>query len=1079
MTQLGLFDRARDDATGSVYTIPAGVAFLERLADAVLSGEIGARGRGDGPLDLADITLLLPTRRAARAAQEAFLKRGGQRTQILPQIRPIAEGEDTLGLLLDLAAPATAIGSPLEADALPPIPPLQRRLILTRLVMAWSDSVRAARKGGGADFDPVLSAGRETPAQAAQLAAELARLIDMVETENVSLDGIGRLVPERHSEHWQLTIRFLEIVTQFWPAYLTEHGLASPSAARNRAILAEARRLKEQRPGKPYIVAGVTGSIPATAELMRAVAGLPSGAIVLPNLDLSLDDESWGRIGAGEDGVPRHPEHPQFALKILLDRLGIDRKQVLTLLPSAGNAATTTNRPSLRTHGRLHFVAEAMRPASTTALWHDYARTVDRSSLSAALRGMHLIDAPSAQDEAEAIALILREALEVPGRTAALVSPDRLLARRVAARLETWGIRVDDSAGRPFPKTVPGAFLDLIVDAVHHRFQPAALMALLKHPLTRAGLGAFEVRRAARAIELAAFRTNYLGVDLDGVEAALEAAAADVASRERRERALRRLWDADWAGARLLVARLRDIFAPLLALYSAGDPQQLADLARAHITVAEALARTPEDVEAENAGGVPTAHELYLGEAGQAAATLFASLADTSNPALDIAALDYADLYRGLVARENVRLRVPLHPRLAIWGPFEARLQQPDIVVLGALNDGKWPEAADPGPWLNRLMRAELGLPAPEEQIGHAAHDFTSLLGAERVYLTRAEKVDGVPTVPSRWLMRIVALLDGMGMREAIATDRAWLGWARSRDAAPARRTIARPAPRPPVALRPRRMSVSGIEQWVANPYQIFARHVLQLEPLAPLGTPPDLSLRGSLIHDILADFARLHPKGLPEDAEESLTSIAREHLGPYLSNPRVAAFWLPRFERFARWFATTEPARRGHGNGRIVAEVAGQMVLDAPRGTFLLTARADRIDVMPEGLIITDYKTGQTPTASRVASGRSPQLPLEAAIASAGGFEGVPKATVIGLAYVRATGGTPPGEDAPLPSDIIGGLVKEQVDGLARLIARFDDPATPYAALRRPGFTYDHDDFAHLARVDEWSQEEADAEDE
>ncbi|MCB1519576.1 MAG: double-strand break repair protein AddB [Hyphomicrobiaceae bacterium] len=1075
-----------------MYTVPPNRRFLDVLAHAVLAGTFGAPADAGDPLALADITILLPTRRAARALQDAFLAASGGGAVILPRIRPISEGDEDLTLLTGLAAAATTtgiIGAGLDTSSAPPISALQRRLALTNLVMAWSRSMRGDDGTIEGAIAVNAAAGRETPAQAANLAAELANLIDMVETENASLDDIAKLVPDQYSDHWQHTIGFLRIVTQFWPAYLDEHGLASPMASRNEAIIREARRLAGAPPRDPVIVAGVTGSIPATAELMRAVADLPNGAIVLPNLDMTLDARSWERIGprargergqSGHSSHHGHPEHPQFALKTLLDRLGINRSDVAMLGEDDADARSTA---------RLTFISEAMRPASTTAEWHTFAQTVDRERLRNGLEGVHLIDAPSAHDEAEAVALILREALETPGQTAALVSPDRLLARRVATRLETWGIRVDDSAGRPFAKTVPGTFLDLVIEAAHSRFAPAPLTALLKHPLTRLGLGAFEARRAARAIEIAAFRTDYLGTGLDGVDAAVEEARQDVTDRERRERAVRRLRDGDWDGARDLVRRLRSAFAPLVALYEDRNAHKLSEMAAAHVAAAEALALLPAEPATVATGPAPadsketlggkgeeTSTEaieppspLYLNEAGTAAANLFAGLVDAAMPPLTITANDYADLYRSLIANENVRLNVPLHPRLAIWGPFEARLQQPDIVVLGSLNDGKWPESADPGPWLNRPMRAELGLPAPEEQIGHAAHDFTSLLGAKRVYLTRAEKVDGVPTVPSRWLMRIVALLDGLGMRDAIAMDRPWLGWARARDHVGERITIRPPAPVPPVAMRPRRISVSGVEQWLANPYAIYARHILGLDPLPALGNGPDNSLKGSIIHDVLAEFARRHPESLPEDTASELVAIAKHKLAPYLGHPRIRAFWLPRFERFAQWFAETEPARR-QGTLSVAAEIKGALLLAAPAGDFMLTARADRLDLTADGIAITDYKTGQVPSDRRVLAGSAPQLPLEAAIAIGGGFDGIGPKDVVRLTYIRSTGGFPPGEDhSPKIGDVRKVAATQRAD-LERLIAKFDEPETPYPALRRPTFDYAYDDFAHLARVAEWS---------
>ncbi|MGD9669106.1 MAG: double-strand break repair protein AddB [Hyphomicrobiaceae bacterium] len=1075
-----------------IYTVPPGRPFLDVLASAILGGRLGTFGNGHpSPLALTDITLLLPTRRATRALQDAFLRNMPRRAVLLPRIRPISEDDEDVSLLTGLAGLATLTEG--EMDARPPISEMERRIVLTQLVLRWAQAMRAPAPAGERDSERPVATGSETPAQAAHLAAELATLMDMVETENASLADLATLVPDMFSEHWQKTIRFLEILNSHWPAYLETCGLTSPAAQRNHRLLAEARRLIEAPPKGPVIVAGVTGSIPASAELMRAVAALPNGSIVLPNLDLTLDEQSWQQIRPLDRDAQRHPEHPQYGLKVLLDRLGIGRQDV-ALLPGADLSIPEQNR--------LAFVTEAMRPAATTAHWHTYAETVDRQALTEGLAAINLVDAPSANDEAEAVALIMREALETPGQTAALVSPDRLLARRVATRLESWGIRVDDSAGRPFAKTVPGAFLDLVIEAVHRDFAPPQLTALLKHPLTRLGLGAFEVRRAARALELAAFRADYFGTGLDGVAAALAEARIDAKAkdrRERRSRAVQGLWDADWDGAQDLVKRLNDAFEPLHALYRRREPSSLGELAAAHVTVAEALAALPVEADAEMAAEqatpatgntyAPTTREvrasarpaddkvdaqeitspLYRGEAGETASSLFTGLIDPGLPQLPITPADYADLYRSLIVGLNVRPRVPVHPRLSIWGPFEARLQQPDIIILGSLNDGTWPEAADPGAWLNRPMRDALGLPAPEEKIGHAAHDFTSLLGAKRIYLTRAEKIDGVPTVPSRWLMRIVALLDGMKMRDAIGMDRTWLGWARARDHVTSRSPAKPPAPCPPVALRPRRLSVSAVEQWIANPYATFASRILRLEPLPALGKLPDASLKGSVIHDVLATFAKNHPASLPNDVERALVDIARERLAPYLSNPRIRAFWLPRFERFALWFAETEAERR-NDTSKTLAEISGSMVLEAPEGPFTLVARADRIDVTSTGLVITDYKTGQVPSDQKVLSGQAPQLPLEAAIAMEGGFAGLDAASVAALCYIRSTGGIPPGEHRTVEAGDVARLATEQVDGLERLIAHFDVVTTPYAALRRPGFSYDYDDFAQLARVAEWS---------
>lgn len=1030
----------------NVFTLPLGVPFLKALAKAILNGDLPAAGRQPpNILSLPKITLLLPTRRAARVAREAFLSVAQTRALIMPRIQPISEGEGDLSLITSIAE----LG-PSGADALeqpPAIASLDRTLILMQLVGRWRQSMAEnASQSGKTNLG-------STPAQAAQLAGELGKLMDDIERENVSLSGIQNLVPETYSEHWKKTVDFLKIVTEMWPNYLTASGLTSPEGRRNALILAEADRISRLKPDEIVIVAGVTGSIPSTVTLMRAVAAHASGAIVLPALDRSLDDESWNEI-------PNHPEHPQFGLRKLLDGLGISRDDVATL-PNADVEAARTDRAA--------FFSEAMRPSATTARWHEFTAKADREKLAEALSGVSLIEAPSAQDEAEAVALILREAVETPGRTAALVSPDRLLARRVAIRLEAWGIQVDDSAGRPFAKTVPGAFLALVINAVVREFAPAETMALLRHPLCRVGLKTFDIRRYARALEITAFRTAYLGRGIEGIVAALDTAERDDGGdRKFTHVAARRLWAEDREGARSLVLKIAEATKPLTDLYANQNPHTLADFARAHAASAEALATLPDD----DASASNEQNPLWQREAGDVASRFFTGLLNPETPDVEIRASDYADLYATLLAKENVRERRAVHPRISIWGPFEARLQQPDVLIIGSLNEGTWPEAAEPGAWLNRPMRAELGLPSPEEETGRAAHDFVSLLGAETVYLTRAEKVGGVPTVPSRWLMRTTALLKGMNLSSALNADKPWLAWARARDRIDLanRARVLPPEPRPPVDIRPRKMSVTEIERWTSNPYAIFARHVLKLDPLPELGAAPDASLRGGLVHDVMKQFAKEFPDALPPDPRAELERIAKTVLEVFTGHPRVAAFWLPRLQRFLAWFAATEEARRD-GVKAIIAETSGKLVLDSNGMPFTLTARADRIDDKGGAIVITDYKTGAAPSDAAVKTGRSPQLPLEAAIAlGEAGFPNLGGRTVEALRYIRASGGEPPGEERTVKCDDVGALAAEAQKGLELLIAAFDRVETPYRAIRRPGYRYDFDSYAHLARVAEWS---------
>jgi ATP-dependent helicase/nuclease subunit B len=1027
-----------------IFTVPPGRPFLDALARAILAGDLPtAGGPVPEPLALPAYTILMPTRRATRALADAFLRAAGGRALLLPRVVPISEGDDDAGLLAGLAG----IGG-LDAAAanIPPaIDALDRRLVLARLVLQWSAVTRRA----AGDDAPV--AGARTTAEAIAMATDLAALIDMAETEGADLAKLESLVPDHHSRHWQETLQFLSIVTQWWPAHLGEIGKLSPAGRRNAVLLAEARRLAAAPPSGPVIVAGVTGSIPATLKIMRAVAALPQGAIVLPSLDLHLDADGWNALLPATAQETGHPEHPQYGLARLLAKLEIKRENVQVLRGAADPAA----------EARAAVLSEALRPAATTDRWQTYLQRTSPEAVRTAVSGLSLIETATPAEEAEAIALILRHTLEKPGATAALVSPDRRLARRVAIRLKGWGIDIDDSAGKPFAKTPPGTFLELVVDVVRRNFEPAAVVALLGHPLARLGRTAREVRFAARALEIAALRALYLGRGPDALERALERAEAD---RQRRGAATRRLWPEDWERARNLVTDLRAALDPLIAAFAQTETVSLRDIAAAHAAAGERLALRPEEEEQELGGNA-----LWQGEAGETGALLFARIADASLDVPDIAPSDYPDVFRALFGMENVRPRGPVHPRLSIWGPFESRLQQPDVVILGSLNDGIWPEAADPGPWLNRPMRRELGLPSPEEKIGYAAHDFWSLATSPRVIMTRALKVDGTPAVASRWLLRLKALLGGIDAADALTPAEPWLAWVRHRDTAPARRILP-PEPRPPVGLRPRQLSVSNVETWIGNPYALYAGKVLKLERLLAIGQGPDGALRGSILHEALSRFAKRHPDRLPNDAAGELSSAIAAVLVEHAGDPKVEAFWVPRFRRFAEWFAETEPALRADTT-KVLAEVDGRLLLPDTSNPFTLTARADRIDETRSGFVITDYKSGGAPERKQVVEGRAPQLPLEAAMLARGAFPGV-GGTVAALRYIRASGGDPPGDvidilAEPAEVDAVAG---EALKELARLVDRYDDPETPYRATRRARFSYDYDDFAHLARIDEWS---------
>ena len=351
--------------------------------------------------------------------------------------------------------------------------------------------------------------------------------------------------------------------------------------------------------------------------------------------------------------------------------------------------------------------------------------------------------------------------------------------------------------------------------------------------------------------------------------------------------------------------------------------------------------------------------------------------------------------------------------------------------------------------------------------MGLSAHDFAQAFAAPEVVMTRSTRVAGTPTVPSRWLLRIETLLPE---NQQIAGAQEYLHWYEELDAPEAVRPIATPKPMPPVAARPRELPVTRIETWIRDPYAIYARYILRLKPLDQLDADPGAAERGQFIHKALDAFVKRFPKELPANAEKELLVIGETAFGKALERPSVRALWWPRFTRIATWFVAIERERRAEGIFPLATEVDGKITLSGSQGDFVLKARADRIDRMAGGgIAIIDYKTGGVPSRKQVESGLSPQLSLEAAIAAAGGFEGMEMATPEALLYIQLTGRTPPGEIKPIKAGATE-LAEATLEGLRGRIATFDDENTPYLSRLRPMFLSHEGDYDHLARIKEWS---------
>jgi ATP-dependent helicase/nuclease subunit B len=1002
-------------APPKVYTIAPERPFLDTLADGLLAMT------GGDPLRLPRVTVLLPTRRAVRALREAFLRatvagRDVGEPLLLPRMRPVGDlDSDELSL-----AGGSAEGDGLDVP--PAIPALRRRLLLTQLVMKWG-RVRGQ--------EPLLLD------QAAALAASLARFLDTVATEGASFARLGDLVPQDLTRHWQIVHKFLEILPSRWPQILAAEGVLDPAARRNRLLERQAELWRRSPPRDLVIAAGLTGGIPAMTELLSLVADLDRGAVILPGLDRGCDEAEWRAI-------QRDEAHPQYLMAQLLLALGVTRATVRDWPPAlapAGNhkdaklrdlplfaaAAKAVPPPSARER-RVRLVGEALRPAATTDAWRRLPRQPADS-----FDGVSRFDCVSAQQEAVTIALLLRRKLETPGATAALVTPDRELARRVAAELRRWGIEIDDSAGVPLDRTPPGAFLRLALELAESGLAPVPLLAALKHPFAAGGLDPAEFRRRARRLERA-----ILGPRPAPGIAGLRAA----------------LGDKD-AGLHRFVDRLGACLGSLPALLDAGAVP-LARLVVAHIEAAERLAATATEAGSKR---------LWAEAAGESAAHFCHELIDAARDFPLLSGRDYRGLYEAVASGGVVRPAFGRHPRLAIWGLVEARLQQADLLVLGGLNEGSWPGAAEHDPWMSRQMRRAFRIAVPERSVGIAAHDFAQAFGAPEVALTRAARQEGVPTVPSRWLLRLETVLRAAGLDHSLRPDEIVKFAADEMDEPARYRPLPAPAPRPPLAARPRRLSVTQIETWLRDPYAIYARHILDLKPLDELDADPSRADLGSAIHGALDEFVHRYPRSLPDAAETELLALGRAHFGAILSRPGAWAFWWPRFERIVRWLVAEERAHRV-GVIESLSEREGSLTLTMPGGPFTLTAKADRIDRLAAGgFLLVDYKTGSLPSKRELALGFAPQLPLEGAILRDGSFAGV-AGSPAALEYWRLSGGVPVGLRQLIGGDDPDDLIASVLARVKALIERFDDSATPYLAAPAPQWAPRFSDYRHLERL-------------
>jgi ATP-dependent helicase/nuclease subunit B len=960
-----------DSPSPRVFGLPPGVDFPALLVRGLLE-----RLHGQPPEALARVTLFLNTARMRRRVQQCFAAGGAS---FLPKLRLIGELAD----------------DPLLAGTAPPLSALGRRLELAVLI----DRLLVA--------DPSLA-----PRSALfDLADSLAGLMDEMRGEGVSPQALAALDVSGHSAHWARAQRFLALAE----GVFADDARPDAEARQRTAVQRLIARWQDAPPQGPVILAGSTGSRGTTALLMQAVAGLPQGAVVLPGFDFDLPAPVW----EGMQDALVHESHPQFRLGGLV--------RALKLPPGAVVPWVDAPAPD---PARNRLISLALRPAPVTDQWISDGPGL--GDLRPATQRMTLVEAPSPRAEAVAVAMALREAVE-DGIPACLISPDRNLTRRVAAMLDRWGIRPDDSAGQPLQQTPPGRLLRMVAAAMAGPVTVDRLLALLKHPLAQSGQDRGNHLRLTRDLELHLRRKG--------------PAFPDAAFLR------------NWAAARPDGAAWGQAIGAVLEQAGALPRAPLAQLVAHHLALTERLAR---GVAPEGSGG------LWDKDAGEKARAVMQSLADEAPEGLVLSAMDYGPLLGAVLSREEARSAVLGDPRVQILGVQEARIQGAGLVILGGLNEGAWPESPAADPWLNRRLRRDAGLLLPERRVGLSAHDFQMAVAAPRVILTRAGRDAEAETVPSRWLNRLMNLMSGLkatGGPEALEAMRAGgrrlLRLAEALDAPVAVTPEPRPSPRPPIPARPRKLSITQIERLISDPYAIYAFDILRLRALNPLRPAADARLRGEVVHKVLEQLLRRAP--LPTEATEAadlLLDITEQVLAEDVPWPVARADWMARMRRIALPFAEATLRRDSHP---VLLEKSAALHLPGP--DFTLTGKPDRIDLLPDGsLHVIDYKTGEPPKAKEMEQHRK-QLHLAAVMALGGAFGDLGPRVTRRITYQAMKPGL---KEQGAELDEVG--ILDLRDQFEALIYAYFDPATGYTARRAAIETAYGSDYDHLSRFGEWS---------
>lgn len=975
---------------GEFLSIPATESFADTLVTYCEHWAVA------DSIPLSEFKIYVPTRRAIRTMKEAFLRGSKGQARLLPLIQAIGDSDDTELSFITPHAP----------DLIPAISAMERQIILARLLeKAWA---------GTYDFNNAL-----------KIAADLGHLIDQIHTENIALSRLDTVVEFREfSEHWNITLSFLKLLLDdLWPNYLQTHGLCDPGLYRRLRIESLNDFYQKNAPKRPVIIAGSTGSHPATRALIKTIHSCDFGRIILPALDQVMDEAQWIEVKEG---------HPQYLIKRLLDYCKIPRKVV------RGYGAGIPDHP------RLFAVSQMMCPAEKTDQWQSLSDPITQKIIESGMGGITLCAADNEEREARIIAFSMAEiaADKTQEKTCTLITPDRNLAARVQSNLKQWGIVCDDSAGTPLPQTSLGRFVLSSIKAQQiGQIYPLPFLSTLKS--IHAGGGIMDN-----------FRTHLRRLEKDVLRGVRPyGSIADLKNHTDRHNDF--------------ITHLAQIFEPLSML--GNDRHPLKDWVDAHIAVIESIAATPDQSGTSR---------LWIGHIGEAMANFFEQIQNYDHALAPMTQTDYAAFIDVMMGTISVRPPYGTHPRLSILGQIEARMVSADRVILAGLNEGTWPPDSGFDAWMSRPMRADFGLPSLEQKTTLAAHDFATALGGRDVFITYSRRKGGQPAMPSRWIQRMETMMTAAKIDPAHwphHRGETYCHWERILHHPDTVQPCTRPMPTPTAIRRPTKFSVTDFGRWMRNPYALYAKKVLRLRKLDDVDMEASVADKGTLIHAAMESFTKAYPVALPNQPLSHLLTIGRDHFDAAAPSPEIQGLWWPRFEMAAQWVIDHEQTWR-NDTMRIHSEQECAMTITIDGKDYDIIGKADRIEQRTGGeWAIIDYKTGSMPATKDVNAGIDNQLPIEAFILKSGGFGGLSlnADTTIDSFYWTLSGGKQGGEariaQGPKGNDSQS-LTDQAGEGIHNLITAFADGSVPYIATPDASISLKYNDYEHLERMAEWS---------